>query len=47
MIYQEKPYVYKWVNGSVIIFLILYMNDIFLIENDVPALQRIKVWLSS
>ena len=23
------------------------MDDIFLIENDVPALQRIKVWQSS
>ena len=25
----------------------LYVDDILLIGNDIPALQRIKVWLSS
>ena len=30
-----------------IIFLILYIDDIFLIENDILALQGIKVWLLS
>ena len=30
-----------------IVFLVLYVDDIFLIENDVIALQGIKVWLSS
>ena len=44
---REEPYIYKWANGSVIIFLILYVDDILLIENDVSALQGIKVWLSS
>ena len=34
----EEPYIYKGANGSVIIFLILYMDDILLIKNDVPAL---------
>ena len=34
----EKPYVYKWTNSSVVIFLILYMDDILLMENDVPTL---------
>ena len=27
--------------------LILYVDDILLIENDVPTLQDIKIWLSS
>ena len=26
---------YKWINSSVNVFLILYMNKIFLIENDI------------
>ena len=38
----EKLYIYKWVNDSMIVFLILYVNDILLIENNIPALQRIK-----
>ena len=44
---REKICIYKWINGSIVIFLVLYMDDILLIENDVPALQEIKVWLSS
>ena len=43
----EEPCIYKWVNGSVIIFLILYVDDILLVGNDIAALQEIKVWLSS
>ena len=30
-----------------IVFLVLYIDDILLIRNDVAALQEIKVWLSS
>ena len=44
---KEKPCIFKWVNDSVIIFLVLYMDDILLIENDIPGLQGIKIWLSS
>ena len=44
---RKKSCIYKWANGSVIIFFILYMDDILLIKNDVPTLQRIKVWLLS
>ena len=29
------------------VFLILYVDDILLIENDVPASQEIKIWLLS
>ena len=34
----EEPCINKWANGSIIIFLILYVDDIFLIRNDVPTL---------
>ena len=37
---------YKKISGSAIIFLILYVDDILLIENDIPMLTSIKVWLS-
>ena len=34
-------------NDPVVVFLVLYVDDILLIENDIPVLQKIKVWLSS
>ena len=43
----EESCIYKWANSSVIVFLILYVDNILLIKNNVPALQGIKVWLSS
>ena len=30
-----------------VVFLILYMDDILLIRNDISVLQGIKIWLSS
>ena len=30
--------IYKWINGPIVVFLILYIDDILLIENDIPAL---------
>ena len=42
----EEPCIYKWANGSVVVFFVLYMDNILLIRN-VPTLQKIKVWLSS
>ena len=44
---EEKPCIYKYVNKSMIVFLILYVDDILLIKNNISALQGIKVWLSS
>ena len=43
----EEPCIYKWVSDSVIISLVLYMDDILLLENDISALQSVKLWLSS
>ena len=34
----EEPCIYKWANGPGVIFLFLYVDDILLIENDIPAL---------
>ena len=39
----EEPYIYKWTNGLVVVFLVLYIDDILLIENDIPTLYKIKV----
>ena len=43
----EEPCIYKRVNSFVVVFLVLYVDDILLISNDVATLQEIKVWLSS
>ena len=43
---EEEPCVYKRVCGSAITFLVLYVDDILLIENDISMLTTIKRWLS-
>ena len=35
---EDEPCVYKKVSGSAILFLVLYVDDILLIENDIPIL---------
>ena len=37
---------YKKRSGNVVVFLVLYVDDILLIENNVGALYSVKVWLS-
>ncbi|KAK8694854.1 hypothetical protein V6N13_072398 [Hibiscus sabdariffa] len=44
---EDEPCVYKNFSGSIVSFLILYVDDILIIGNDVPTLQSIKTWLSS
>ena len=44
---EDEPCVYKRVSGSTIIFLVLYVDDILLIGNDIPALQNVKTWLGN
>ena len=34
----KEPYIYKWTTDSIVIFLVLYMDDILLMKNDVSAL---------
>ena len=42
----DKPCVYKKSSGNVVVFLVLYIDDIIFIENDVGTLSSVKVWLS-
>ena len=42
----DKPCMYKKNSESAIVFLILYVDDILLIENDISILQSVKTWLS-
>ena len=44
---EEEPCIYKWTTDFVVIFLILYVDDILLIENDILTLQSMKLQLSS
>ena len=39
--------VYKKCDGSMVVFLVLYVDDILLMGNDVGVLSSVKVWLSS
>ncbi|GJR06245.1 retrotransposon protein, putative, ty1-copia subclass [Tanacetum coccineum] len=41
----NQPYVYKKASGSIIVFLILYVDDILLMGNNIPMLQDVKSWL--
>ena len=34
----EESCIYKWANDYVVIFLVLYVDDILLIENNIPTL---------
>ena len=36
---------YKKNSGGIVVFLILYNNDILLIGNDIPTLLSVKQWL--
>ena len=44
---NDEPCVYKKINGSVVVFLVLYVHDILLIGNDIPMMQSAKTWLSN
>jgi hypothetical protein len=38
----EEPCVYKKVSWSAVIFLVLYMDDILLVENDILMMEVVK-----
>ena len=38
---------YKKTSGSVVLFLVLYVDDILLIGNNIPIMQSVKTWLSN
>ena len=43
----DEPCVYKRHQDKVVMFLVLYVNDILLISNDVRIMSSVKIWLSS
>ncbi|KAA0037272.1 gag/pol protein [Cucumis melo var. makuwa] len=43
----DEPYVYKKINKGKLAFLVLYVDDILLIENDVGYLTDVKAWLAA
>ena len=43
----DEPYVYKRHQDKVVIFLVLYVDDILLIGNDVGVISSVKIWFSS
>ena len=43
----DEPCVYKRRSENVVVFIILYVDDILLIGNDVGTLSSVKVWLST
>nr|GEW66948.1 retrovirus-related Pol polyprotein from transposon TNT 1-94 [Tanacetum cinerariifolium] len=43
----DEPCVYKKAIRSIIVFLILYVDDILLMGNNIPMLQDVKSWLGS
>ncbi|GJU46176.1 putative RNA-directed DNA polymerase [Tanacetum coccineum] len=42
---EDESCIYINVSGSVVVFLVLYVDDILLIGNDIPTLQSVKGWL--
>ncbi|KAJ9566348.1 hypothetical protein OSB04_002314 [Centaurea solstitialis] len=42
---EFEPCVYTKFSGSIVTFLVLYVDDILLIGNNVPTLQSVKSWL--
>ncbi|KAJ9543443.1 hypothetical protein OSB04_023150 [Centaurea solstitialis] len=43
---EFEPCVYTKFSGSIVTFLVLYVDDILLIGNNVPTLQSVKTWLN-
>ncbi|BFG35092.1 hypothetical protein CerSpe_213660 [Prunus speciosa] len=43
---EDEPCVYKKNNGSAVVFLVLYVDDILMFGNDIGMLTSVKLWLS-
>ncbi|KAI3793169.1 hypothetical protein L1987_35784 [Smallanthus sonchifolius] len=44
---EDEPCVYRKASGNTISFLILYVDDILIIGNNIPVLDKVKQWLGS
>ena len=43
---EEESCVFKKISGSIVVFFVLYVDDILLIRNDIHMLTIVKIWLS-
>ena len=43
----DEACAYKYIKGKVVVFLVLYVDDILLIGNDVETLSNVKKWLAN
>ena len=44
---KDEPYACKKIQESMVVLLVLYVDDILLIRNDIGLLSSIKIWLST
>ena len=44
---EEKPCVYKKMQDDIVVFLILYVDDIFLIGNNFEMLSKVRIQLTT
>ncbi|GJT31029.1 retrotransposon protein, putative, ty1-copia subclass [Tanacetum coccineum] len=44
-VFMAQPKRFENANGSVVVFSVLYVDDILLIGNNIPTLQSVKDWL--
>ena len=42
----DESCVYKKCDGNVVVFLVLYVDDILLVGNNIKVLSEVRVWLS-
>ncbi|GJU98245.1 putative RNA-directed DNA polymerase [Tanacetum coccineum] len=42
---EDESCIYVKISGSIVVFLVLYVDDILHIGNDIPILQSVKDWL--
>ena len=42
---EDEPCVYEKISGSMVLFLILYVENILVFGNDIRTLQNKKIWL--
>ena len=40
---REEPYIYEWAIDFIVIFLMLYVDDILLLKNKIHALQNVRL----
>ena len=44
---EEEPYVYRKMQDDIVVFMILYVDDILLIGNNFEMLSKVKIQLAT